>query len=95
MPNSLLKKLWFVSEEIATGDSKNFDARGFTLFTILAPAGTTVTFSRIMSMAATGHNNDPATAQETVSPDSMNNEIIDWPFYRVSAASGPCQVAFV
>lgn len=95
MPNSLLKKLHFEPEEIATGAAKNFDARGFTTFTILAPAGTTVTFSRIMSMAATGHNNDPTAAQETVAATNINAEIVDWPYYRVSAAGGPCQVAFV
>ena len=95
MPNSLLKKLHFVPEEIASGGAKNYDARGFAVFTILAPAGTTVTFSRVMSIEATGHNNDPTPAEETVAADSMNAEIVDWPFYRVSAASGPCQVAFV
>jgi hypothetical protein len=95
MPNSLLKKLHFVPETIASAGAKNFDARGFSIFIVLAPAGTTVTFSRVMTMAATGHNNDPVTAQETVASNTMNAEVVDWPFYRVSAANGPCQVAFV
>jgi hypothetical protein len=94
-PNSLLKKLHFVPEEIATGAAKNFDARGFSYFTVLAPNNSIVTFSRVMSMSASAHVNDPGAAQTIMTTDTISAIPVDWPFYRVSTETGPCQVAFV
>ncbi len=94
-PNSLLKKLHFVPEEIATDGAKNFDARGFEYFVVLAPNLSIVTFSRVMSMDASAHVNDPATAQTIMTTNTVSAIPVDWPYYRVSTATGPCQVALV
>ena len=95
MPNSLLKKLHFVPEEILAAGAKNYDARGFSMFTVLAPNASIVTFSRVMSMGASAHVSDPAAAQTIMTTNTMSAIPVDWPYYRVSTATGPCQVAFV
>jgi hypothetical protein len=95
MPNSLKKKLHFVPEEILAAGAKNFDARGFSYFTVLAPNLSIVTFSRVMSISASAHVGDPGAAQTIMTTNTMSAIPVDWPFYRVSTATGPCQVAFV
>ncbi len=94
-PKSPTQHLYAVPTTIVVGTPQNFDARGRTYFTILAPVGSTVTFSRVNSSGASAHVTDPATAQVVVTADTISNIPVDWPFYRVSTAGGPCDVCLV
>jgi len=94
-PKSLSQRLYSEPVTIASGAAQNFDTRGFNYITILSPAGTTTTYSRVNSIDASAHVTDPATATSTVASDTMEAIAVDWPFFRVSAASGPCDVCLV
>ena len=95
MPKSLSQRLYATPTTVVVGTPQNFDARGYDYFTILSPTGSTVTFSRVMTIDASAHVTDPTDAQETVASNTMNAEAVDWPFYRVSTVGGSCQVSLV
>lgn len=95
MGTSIAQKLYSTPVTVTTAAGANFDARGYSYFTILAPTGSTVTYSRVMSMSASSHNSDPATAQGTVASNTMSAVAVDWPFYRVTTSGGSCQVSLV
>ena len=71
---------------VAAGASQVFDARGMAVLNVIAGSGGTVTVSRVDSATASADT----TSLVTTFPHS-----VDWPFFRVSAATADARVGLV
>lgn len=79
---------------VADGAQICLDASGLRLVTIIAGAGATVTVSRVDAPDASAHTTGTQNSF-TVAADTRTATTIDWPFYLISVAGGPCRVASV
>lgn len=60
--------------------------------TVISGAGATVTVSRVDSRRATAHTTGTENSF-TVAATTRTTTEVDWPYYRVSVAGGPCRIA--
>lgn len=79
-------------QSLAASGVVNVDARGASNLTVISGSGATTTVSRVDSMAAAAHTTGTEN-QFTVAATTKTVTAVDWPFYRISVAGGPCRFA--
>lgn len=80
---------------LAAGEAKNFPAQLMAKMSVQAGTGATVLWSRVNSMAATAHGTLAGAVITPPAAGDLATIAVDWPYYRVSTASGPATVALV
>jgi hypothetical protein len=86
----------FGNQVIVVGSGTSFvlDARGMSIVTVITGAASTATVSRVDSDGAVADSGDVA-ANQSVAIATRLNITVDWPFYRVTAATGSVRLACV
>lgn len=84
----------FLQTPIALADAGAvvMDTRAMKNLTVITGVGCTATVSRVDTPNANAHTTG-AENSFTVAATTKTVTAIDWPFYRVSAAGGPCRIA--
>lgn len=102
MPNLTLNsnngdfaKVWAnVPATIAAGASLVVDARGMNILSVITGATSTATIARVDSDGAVADSAD-AAANTSVTAATKTSVAVDWPFYRITAATASVRVACV
>lgn len=93
-PNNFENKMWAnIAVSVAPGGSVVVDARGMTVLSVLTGGGT-ATLSRVDSDTAAGDAAETA-GNASVAATTKLSVTVDWPFYRITAATAACRVACV
>lgn len=80
---------------LADGEGQTFDARAMAKMSVLAGTGATVLWSRVNAPNATAHGTLAGAVITPPAATALTTLAVDWPYYRVSTADGPCYVAIV
>lgn len=88
-------KMWTnVVQSVPAGQFFVVDARGMTTLTVITTATGTATISRVDSDTAGADSADTA-GNATCATGTRTTVVVDWPFYRIGAATTACRVACV
>lgn len=84
----------FAVKDLASGAAVVIDARGMKYITVITGSGATATVSRVDTPTASAHTTGTENSF-TVAATTKTATAVDWPFWRVSVASGPCRIGLV
>lgn len=80
---------------ITAGTAVVLDARMCKTLTIISGTGATVGYSRVDSPTASAHTTGTENAVTGITANTKTVVTVDWPFYRINTAGGPCRISLV